>query len=172
MIPTPKVRSALEESETRAAELVSHSIYGIFRPTIDGSFLSTNPALLRLLACSSFEELQSLNLVSDVFRYFQEFSPLLSSCREHGLVHNAELEWRRKDGGLVFVRLHLRYLSLPGPADAIEGVVEDITEVRLLERQLQQAQKFESRLPLRAVRRRFSWRKITIPSAKWSANPS
>ena len=38
----------------------------------------------------------------------------------------------------------MRYLSLPGPADAIEGVAEDVTELRLLERQLLQAQKFES----------------------------
>jgi len=43
-------------------------------------------------------------------------------------------ELRRKDGGLIVVRLHLRYLSLPGPADALEGVVEDVTELRALER--------------------------------------
>jgi hypothetical protein len=38
------------------------------------------------------------------------------------------------------------FLSLPGPADAIEGVAEDVTEVRLLE--------------------------TTIPSAKWFARHS
>jgi PAS domain S-box-containing protein len=139
-----QVRLALGESETRAAEMLDHSIYGIFRISLDSSFLSANPALLRILAYSNFDELRSFNLVSDVFRYCQEFAPLFTSCREHGLVHNTELEWRRKDGGLVSARLHLPYLSLPSPVDAMEGVVEDVTEVRLLERQLQQAQKFES----------------------------
>ena len=137
-------RSALEESESRATELASHSIYGIFRASLDGTFLSANPALLHILSCANFDDLRPLNLMSDVFRFCQEYAPLLAACRTHGLVHNAELEWRRKDGGLVSVRLHLRYLLLPGSPDGIEGVVEDITELRLLERQLQQAQKFES----------------------------
>ena len=42
------------------------------------------------------------------------------------------------------VRLHLRCLSNSGGADTIEGLVEDVTEVRALESQLQQAQKFET----------------------------
>lgn len=49
-----------------------------------------------------------------------------------------------KDGGLIAVRLHLRSLPLPGPAEALEDIVEDVTEVRSLEHQLQQAQKFET----------------------------
>jgi len=51
---------------------------------------------------------------------------------------------RRKDGGFIVVRLRLRYVSLPEPADALEGFMEDVTEVRALERQLHQAQKFET----------------------------
>jgi len=42
------------------------------------------------------------------------------------------------------VRLHIRCISGSGAADSIEGIVEDVTEVRALERQLQQAQKFET----------------------------
>jgi two-component system, cell cycle sensor histidine kinase and response regulator CckA len=137
-------RFQLEESEARSRELIENSIYGIFRVTLEGSFLSANAALFQLLACNSLHELQSLNLAPDVFHYPENYSRLLASCRENGLVHSDETEWRRRDGGLVSVRLHVRYLSLPGPADAIEGVAEDVTELRLLERQLLQAQKFES----------------------------
>ncbi len=139
-----QVRFQLAESEARSRELIENSIYGIFRVSLDGTFLSANSALLQLLACNSFHELQSFNLATDIFRFPENFSHLLSSCREHGLVHSDETEWRRKDGGLVSIRLHFRCLSLPGPADAIEGVAEDVTELRLLERQLLQAQKFES----------------------------
>ncbi len=138
-----EVPNALDKSEARTAELIEHSIYGIFSSSMDGVFLSANETLLGILACRNFEELQSLNLISDVFRYCQDFGTLLTACREHGMVHNSELEWRRKDGGFVIVRLNLRYLPLPGPAEAIEGAVEDVTEIRLLERQLHQAQKYE-----------------------------
>jgi DNA-binding NtrC family response regulator len=53
-----QVRSALEERESRAAGLIDHSIYGIFRVSLDGHFFSANPALLRILACVNLEELQ------------------------------------------------------------------------------------------------------------------
>ena len=51
---------------------------------------------------------------------------------------------RRKDGGLLAVKLHLRYLTVPGAADQMEAIVEDVTELRSLEHQLLQAQKFET----------------------------
>ncbi len=139
-----RTQAALAESEARNRELVENSSYGIFRVSLAGKFLSANASLLQLLACKTLEDLQVLNLSTDVFRYPEEFGQLLVTCRQIGFVHSAETELRRKDGGLTVVRLHLRYLSLPGPADALEGIVEDVTELRALERQLQQAQKFET----------------------------
>jgi len=68
----------------------------------------------------------------------------MASCREHGKVKGVETEWRRRDGGIVAVRLHLRMLSIPGHAGAIEIIAEDVTELRAMERQLRQAQKFEA----------------------------
>ena len=139
-----RAQAALAESEARNRELVENSSYGIFRVSLAGAFLYANASLLQLLACKNLEDLQVLNLSTDVFRYPEEFGQLMVACRQIGFVHSAETELRRKDGGLTVVRLHLRYLSLPGPADALEGIVEDVTELRALERQLQQAQKFET----------------------------
>ena len=138
-----RAQAALADSEARNRELVE-SEYGIFRVSLAGSFLSANASLLQLLACKNLEELKTLNLSTDIFRYPEQFGQLMITCRQIGFVHGAEAELRRKDGGLIVVRLHLRYLSLPGPADALEGVVEDVTELRALERQLLQTQKFET----------------------------
>src|SRR5271157_4933122 len=140
-----RAQAALSESEARNRELVENSSYGIFRISLAGAFLAANASLLELLACKNIAELKTLNLSTDVFRYPEQFAQLLVTCRQIGFVHSAETELRRKDGGLIAVRLHLRYLSLPGPAaDALEGIVEDVTELRALERQLLQAQKFET----------------------------
>ncbi|MGB2675626.1 MAG: response regulator [Candidatus Acidiferrum sp.] len=139
-----RAQAALADSEARNRELVENSSYGIFRVSLAGSFLSANASLLQLLACKNLEELKTLNLSTDIFRYPEQFGQLMITCRQIGFVHSAEAELRRKDGGLIVVRLHLRYLSLPGPADALEGVVEDVTELRALERQLLQTQKFET----------------------------
>jgi len=110
----------------------------------DGMFLDANPALLRILGCSSPADLRELNLVRDIFRYPEQFSQFIGACRQQGKVHGAESEWRRRDGGIVAVRLHLRWISTPGQPATVEVIAEDVTEVRAMERQLRQAQKFEA----------------------------
>ena len=139
-----EARRALQESEARNRELIENSVYGVFRVDLEGSFLFANPALLQILACSSMEALRSLNFTSDIFRFPEHCVKLVSLCRKDGFVHRTETEWRRKDGGLVAVKLHLRYLNSPDAGDQLEGLVEDVTELRSLEQQLLQAQKFET----------------------------
>src|ERR1700757_2276615 len=141
---TARLRVSLQESETNSRELVENSIYGNFRAGLDGTFFSANDTLLKILACSSFSEVQALNLANDVFRYPETFTKLLADSRERSVVRNAETEWRRRDGGFVSVRLHIRCILNAGAPQGLEGIVEDVTEVRALERQLQQAQKFET----------------------------
>ncbi len=135
---------ALRLSESRNRNLVENSVYGIFRASADGAFLDANPALLRILGCSAAEELQALNLVRDIFRYPEQCVQFLATCRERGQVHGAETEWRRRDGGIVAVRLHLRRISIADHPDSLEVMAEDVTELRAMERQLRQAQKFEA----------------------------
>ncbi|HEV1995699.1 MAG TPA: response regulator [Candidatus Acidoferrum sp.] len=137
-------QEALDRSEERNRDLVEHSIYGISRVGADGAFLDANPAFLSILGCTTAEELHALNLMRDVFRFPEQHAELMASCREHGGVHGAESDWRRRDGGIVAVRLHVRMLSIPNHAGAIEIIAEDVTELRAMERQLRQAQKFEA----------------------------
>src|SRR5437868_6198264 len=106
--------------------------------------LDANPALLSILGCSQLEDLHALNLVRDVYRFPEQFLQHVADCRSRGLVHGAEAEWRRRDGGIITVRLHFRHLSDPGEADTMEFITEDVTELRAMERQLRQAQKFEA----------------------------
>jgi len=136
-----QLHAKLRENEKRVQDLVERAAYGIFHAGRDGQFVSANETLQKILACSNFEELQKLNLAKDVFRFPGTFGQLWNECRKQGELCNAECEWRRRDGGFVSVRLHLR---LNSPDEAVEGFVEDVTEMRALERQLQQAQKFET----------------------------
>jgi PAS domain S-box-containing protein len=139
-----RTEEALDRSEERNRDLVEHSIYGISRVTSDGAFLDANPAFLSILGCTGNESLNALNLMRDVFRFPEQHAELLASCREKGQIRGAESEWRRCDGGIVAVRLHVRILSIPDHAGAIEIIAEDVTELRAMERQLRQAQKFDA----------------------------
>ena len=139
-----RTEEALDRSEERNRDLVEHSIYGISRVASDGAFLDANPAFLSILGCTNNESLDALNLMRDVFRFPEQHAELLASCREKGQIRGAESEWRRCDGGIVAVRLHVRILSIPDHAGASEIIAEDVTELRAMERQLRQAQKFDA----------------------------
>lgn len=139
-----RAEEALRVSEARNRDLVERSIYGISRVRVDGTFLDGNPAMLSILGCASLRELQALNLLRDIFRFPEQCGQLLGKCREQGQVQAAEAEWRRRDGGIVAVRLHLRRLRLANHPDSVEIVAEDVTELRAMERQLRQSQKFEA----------------------------
>jgi len=134
----------LRLSEARNRDLVENSVYAIFRVSTDGNLLDANPALFRILGCAEGDELKTLNLASDLFRFPEQHAQLMAACREHGQIHGAEAEWRRRDGGNLSVRLHLRCVSRAGHPDALEVMAEDVTEVRAMERQLRQSQKFEA----------------------------
>jgi PAS domain S-box-containing protein len=139
-----RAQEALRISEERNRDLVENSAYGIFRVSADGSFLDANPTLLRITGCASAEDLLTLNLARDIFRFPEQYAQLTSSCRENGRVHGAEAEWRRRDGGLVTVRMNVRQLTAAGQPAGLEVIAEDVTELRAVERQLRQAQKFEA----------------------------
>src|SRR5579863_9882722 len=139
-----RAHEAMQVSENRNRSLVEHAVYGIARVSSDGAFLDANPALCRMLGCASDEDVANLSLARDLFRFPEQYTRLMATCREVGQIHGTEAEWKRPDGGILAVRLHLRRLSSDEESDTFEVIAEDVTELRALERQLRQAQKFEA----------------------------
>ena len=134
----------LRRSEARNREFVENAIYGIAHISMDGVFLDANPALARIVGAQKSDDLRTLNLFQDMFRFPEEAARLATACHKRSQIIGAEAEWRRRDGGAATVRLHLRYVRDPDELDCIELVAEDVTELRAMERQLRQAQKFEA----------------------------
>jgi PAS domain S-box-containing protein len=108
----------LRRSEARYRDIVEHSVYGVGIVTSAGAATETNATMLRILGCSSQEEAASINFVQDVFRYSDQQAQLFATCRQQGSLQNAEAEWRRRDGGIVSMRLHLRRLAEADDAEA------------------------------------------------------
>ena len=135
---------ALRQSEARYRDVVEHAVYGVCSVNAKGVASGANTAMLRILGCGSQEELAGVDFLRDIFRYPEQQAQLFAACRQQGTLQNAEGEWRRRDGGIVATRLHLRLLAGSADPEAVEIIAEDVTEIRALERQLQQAQKFEA----------------------------
>jgi two-component system cell cycle sensor histidine kinase/response regulator CckA len=136
---------ALRHSEERYRELVDNAIYGIYRETVHGRFLQVNPALVRMLGYESSKEMMDLSALA-AYRYPKDRERLLlEEYHRTGRVIGVEVEWKRKDGLPLLVRLSGRGVpNTSGDLQELEIIVEDVTERRALEKQLHQVRKFEA----------------------------
>ena len=71
----------------------------------------------------------------------QELKDVLT---EHGVAKNFECQTYRKDGSKMWLSSSVRVISKDGVVVRYEGMSEDVTQRRLLEDQLRQAQKMEA----------------------------
>ena len=140
-----RVEEALRKSEARYRDLVKNAVYGIYRTKPEAKFLDVNPALVAMLGYDSEEELLSLDLATDLYRHPTARAQLVEEILRLGRVEGREVEWKRKDGSCILVRLSARVVTdaLGHPA-YFEGIAEDVTERRTLENQLRQIHKFEA----------------------------
>ena len=128
--------AALRQSEQTYRSLVDNAPYGIYRSSVDGRFLSVNPALVTMLGYGSATEVLELDLGRDVYADAAERARLVARD-EPGETYALETTWKRRDGRPITVRLTGR---AEGSADReiaySETVVEDITERRKAEEAL------------------------------------
>lgn len=141
---TEKNRKAAEEnlriSEERFRSLYENSTVGLYRTTTDGKILLANPTLVRLLGFSSFEELASrdLNKVGFVSDYDRRL--FIERIDMDGEVKGFESAWTRKDGTIVYVLESAKAIrDSNGSTLYYDGVVEDITERKLMEHELRES---------------------------------
>jgi PAS domain S-box-containing protein len=140
-----RVEQELRRSEARFASLVQDAPYGIYRVNLDGQFLQVNPALVRMLGYQSEAELLERNIQTDVYAEAEFRKELIDEYWDHQDFRDLEAHWKRKNGDPIIVRLSGRPVELPGGERAyFEVFAEDITERRLLERQLLQSQKMDA----------------------------
>ena len=109
-------QEALRESERRHREFVENAVYGIFSATESGQFQDVNRALVTMLGYSSRQEVLGLNLSKDVYVEPGLFGLLNRRARENGRLQDVEVQWKRKDGTHLTVRLSGRAVT-----DSVEG---------------------------------------------------
>ncbi|HYU89698.1 MAG TPA: PAS domain S-box protein, partial [Gemmatimonadales bacterium] len=136
---------ALRHSEESHRALVQHASYAIYRSSVEGRFLTVNPALVRMLGYESEEQLLAVDLAVDVYADPDERQRILGRFEVEDVVEGVEVTWKRRDGDEILVRLSGRAVRRPaGTIDCFETIAEDVTERRALEEQLRQSQKMEA----------------------------
>ncbi|WP_225895775.1 response regulator [Dendronalium phyllosphericum] len=142
---TAAVRSALERAavrqkavnlEVRFQTLLNRLNVGIYRATVDGSLLECNPAFLRLIGLGTLPEEQASRLIE---LYFQpeDYAQLINQLRENGEVRDREMQLRRADGNLTWVRVSKTFTKING-ITIIDGLIEDISDRKQVELEREQ----------------------------------
>ncbi len=138
---------ALAHAELRYRQIFEHAREGIFQTSLEGRYLSANPALARLYGYATADEL--IADLSDIDRrlYVQpgrreRFQRLMAA---HGEVSNFESEVYRRDGSKIWISENAHSVrDNNGQFLCFEGTVQDITERRSQLEQLERQANYDS----------------------------
>jgi diguanylate cyclase (GGDEF)-like protein/PAS domain S-box-containing protein len=134
-----RAQIGLRHSEARYRALAGNLSYGICRCDLHGRFLEVNEAMVKMLGYSSREELLRVNLAGALIQDADKRAQLLGQPDQQGSVDAIEIEWKRKDGTNLKVRLSgQEVIDEQGKLDGYEVITEDVTKQRQLEDHLRQ----------------------------------
>jgi two-component system, sensor histidine kinase and response regulator len=133
---------AVREAEEKYHAIFQNAVEGVFQTSLDGHFLTCNPALAKIYGYNDPAELmQSLPDVNTKI-YVQpgrraEFVRLM---RENGSISGFESQVYRKNGSIIWTSEKARTVTdLQGNPLCFEGFVEDITERKRVAEELSRA---------------------------------
>ncbi len=161
-----EAESALRDAEQKYRSIFENAVEGIFQTTLDGHFLSTNPALARIYGYDAPDDLA--NGLPDISNqlYFdpsrrEEF---IKQLHRDGAVVRFESQVYRKDGSLIWISENARIVyNEDGSPAYYEGTVEDITDLKRAEEALQRAnEELESRVEERTAALRDANHRLRI----------
>lgn len=138
--PRKYQEQALSDAEIRYRSIFENAVEGIFQTSLSGQYLDANPALARIYGHESVMDMMSdlVNIQTQLYvdpGRRDEFRALMDL---HGKVQNFESQVYRKDGEIIWISENARTVKNDaGEILYYEGTVEDITERRTFEAQIQ-----------------------------------
>ncbi|MGC9092190.1 MAG: PAS domain S-box protein [Bacteroidota bacterium] len=131
----------IHETEGKYENLFQNAVVGIYESTPAGRFVSVNPALAAMLGYGSVEELLNAYIPQDIYADPADREQFKRAIESNG-VHGMEVPLKKKDGSIIYTRLHGRCVrDKDGNALSYQGFVEDITEQVFAKRLLEESEK-------------------------------
>ncbi|MBA4419263.1 MAG: hypothetical protein C0392_15365 [Syntrophus sp. (in: bacteria)] len=133
--------------EEKYKTIFDNAVMGIYQATAAGRIISANQAFAHILGYGSPEEVMEkvVDMAQQVYVQPEQRNELMREMNEHGAVYDREINIIRKDGSMAWVTVNMRTVRDSGAQVLYyEGAIQDITERKLLELQLRQAQKMEA----------------------------
>ncbi len=120
-------QEALRDSELRYRRLFENVVEGVYSATVEGRFISANPALQKMVGVATVEELLALpteRIYADPIARFE----IIGAIARDGEVRDAEFQLRRADGTTLTVVENARAVrDAQGRLIGFEGTISDIS---------------------------------------------
>ncbi|MCP4350426.1 MAG: PAS domain S-box protein [Desulfobacterales bacterium] len=132
----------LRESEEKFRSIFENAIEGIFQSTIDGRFLSVNPAMAYYLGFDSPDDLMQniTDIKKQLYVIPERRDELICHIKEQEIVRGFEVQQYCKDGTKIWASLDVHpILDRNGNILFIEGMFEDVTKQKQAEEDLNRA---------------------------------
>jgi len=130
--------SSAGKSEDNYRSMFERAVEGIYRSDMHGRLMEANPAMIRMHGYDDGDNIFTLeDFHSSVMVDVKERESYLDALLRNGFVANFEYQVSRKDGEVIWCSESARLVTLEDGTRFIEGVVEDITERKHNELELQ-----------------------------------
>lgn len=135
---------ALQESEEQFRSIFENAVMGLYRSTPKGKIVMANPALVRMLGYSTFDELAERDLEVNGYTDDHPRNEFTAQIERDGQVVGVETAWTRQDGSVLYVQENARAIyDKAGRIVYYEGTVEDISERKKVEQERQALIEFQ-----------------------------
>jgi len=133
------IGEALRKTEKKYRTIFENAVEGIYQTSPSGRFLSTNPALARIMGFKSPEDLMSsvYDIGTQMYMEPVRRKDFMRLIDETGEVKNFVSKVRKRDGRIIWIAENARKITdSDGSVMCYEGSVEDITMRKKAEDQL------------------------------------
>jgi PAS domain S-box-containing protein len=131
--------NAVKESERKYRNIFENAVVGIYQSTPEGRFLKANAALAQMYGYEGPEELikSVTNIETDIYADPGCRKDFMALTERDGIVRNFEIQARTRDGLKKYVSVNAHAVkNESGKTLYYEGIIEDITEKKLVSDQL------------------------------------
>src|SRR5450755_4132952 len=136
----------LLQAQQKYRAIVENAVIGIFQSTAEGHYITVNPALAAMLGYDSPEDLMAsiTDFTQQVYVDPKSRGEFKRLAKEQGVATKFESQAYRKDGSKIWLCPNVWAISRDGVVVGNEGMNDDVTQRKLLEEELRQAQKMEA----------------------------
>jgi PAS domain S-box-containing protein len=135
----------LSKSEEKYRGIFENALEGLFQTTIDGRFLSANPAMAQILGYDSPEELISsvTEIRQQLYVNPEDRDKIVSAISKHREVIGREIQFYRKDKQKIWISISARLArNDAGKPAFIEGFLTDISDRKQAEEALAESRDY------------------------------